>query len=170
MKQVNSTALLEIDFQPWVIELGHDLDAVLRAKRIRERFRREGALVVCTRYLSRDADDPMRSDPKGEGARFHFSMEPQAGDLVATKFDRDIWSNLDLDVQLRLRKISDIVVTGFVTDFGVDLAARTALQLGYRVTVGATGCAGTTASAHHTALDSMSKAGIFIDEQVGANP
>ncbi len=99
-------ALLEIDFQPWVINLGHDRGVVARARRIRERIRAESALIVCTRYLSHDSNDRMRSNPDSNGARFHDLMAPQAGDLIATKFDRDIWTNPDLDSQLRVNEIA----------------------------------------------------------------
>ncbi|OZD07160.1 hypothetical protein CH275_08325 [Rhodococcus sp. 06-235-1A] len=149
------TALLEIDFQPWIIELGHDPGALARAESVRAAQRAAGSLVVCTRYLSRDAADPMRSDADGDGARFHPSMTPRPGDLIATKFDRDIWSNPDLDAQLRLIGVEHVVITGYLTDFGVRIAAERACSLGYRVTVYAGACAGSTADEHRHALDSM---------------
>lgn len=166
MGSLNSdrAALLEIDFQPWIIELGHDPDAVIRARAIRDKRRREGALIVCTRYLSLDAHDVMRSNPDSDGARFHPLMSPQADDLVVTKFDRDIFSNPDCDSQLRSAGVTDVLVMGFVTDYGVDLAARSALRLGYRVSVHADGCAGTTIEEHRAALDAMADAGIEIVE------
>ncbi|AYJ47703.1 cysteine hydrolase family protein [Rhodococcus sp. P1Y] len=164
------TALLEIDFQPWVIELGHDPDVIERAVFIRDEFRSRGALVVCTRYLSLDARDAMRSDPSTEGARFHPSLSPQPGDLVATKHDRDIWTNPDLDLQLRLNGITHIVVIGLVTDFGVDLAARGAKRLGYDVTVRSDGCAGTSVEAHRATLESLVDDGIDVDSGMPGRP
>ena len=150
------TALLEIDFQPWIIELGHDPGALARAGSVRDAQRAAGALVVCTRYLSRDAADPLRSDPAGDGARFHPSMRPLQGDLIATKFDRDIWSNPDLDAQLRLVGVQDLMITGYLTDFGVRIAAERACSLGYRVTVHSAACAGSTEDEHRRALQAMS--------------
>lgn len=155
-------ALLEIDFQPWIIELGHDPAAVGRAERVRDAHRADGALVVCSRYLSVDNDDPLRSEAAGEGARFHRSMAPRPGDLIATKFDRDIWSNPDLDAQLRLAGVEELSITGFLTDFGVRIAAEHACTLGYRVTVHAAGCAGSTATEHRRALDSIAAFGAEI--------
>jgi nicotinamidase-related amidase len=157
----SKTALLEIDFQPWIIELGHDRDVLGRAHGIREEFRAQGSLVVCTRYLSLDSSDP-RSDPDSEGSRFHPTMLPEPGDLVATKHDRDIWSNPDLHVQLQLNGIEHIVVDGLVTDFGVDLAARGAHRLGYRVAVRSDGCAGTSLSAHNAALEALVDVGVEV--------
>ncbi|MCZ4517367.1 cysteine hydrolase [Rhodococcus ruber] len=149
------TALLEIDFQPWIIELGHGPGALAHALSIRAAQRATGALVVCTRYLSQDAADPLRSDPAGDGARFHPSMTPLPGDLIATKFDRDIWSNPDLDAQLRLVGVEHVVITGYLTDFGVRIAAERACSLGYRVTVHSGACAGSTADEHRRALRSI---------------
>lgn len=159
---LQQTAVLEIDFQPWVIELGHDAAAVHRAHELRRDLRSTGSLIVCSRYLSLDTQDPLRSDPESEAAIFHSSMSPQLGDLVVTKHDRDVWTNPDLHAQLQTRGITDIVVMGFLTDYGVDLAARSALRLGYRVSVQAGGCAGSTLDAHVAALDSLADAGIDI--------
>lgn len=160
---VPRTALLEIDFQPWIIELGHDPDAVARAESVRTAQRATGALVVCTRYLSRDAADPMRSDADGDGARFHPSMTPRPGDLIATKFDRDIWSNPDLNAQLRLVGVEHVVITGYLTDFGVRIAAERACSLGYRVTVLSGACAGSTEDEHRRALQAMAAAGTTVE-------
>lgn len=156
------TAVLEIDFQPWIIDMGHDPEAVARAHALRTKLRSEGVLIVCTRYLSSDSADRLRSDPQGPGARFVPSMAPESGDLIFTKFDRDVWTNPDLHAQLQLCAITDIVVMGFVTEFGVDLAARSALRLGYRVTVQSAGCAGTTLDAHAAALTALVDAGIKV--------
>ncbi|WP_032378695.1 cysteine hydrolase family protein [Rhodococcoides fascians] len=157
------TALLEIDFQPWIIELGHDPGALARAGSVRAAQRAAGALVVCTRYLSQDAADPLRSDAEGDGARFHPSMTPLPGDLIATKFDRDIWSNPDLDAQLRLVEVEHVVITGYLTDFGVRIAAEGACSRGYRVTVHSAACAGSTEAEHQRALESMVVAGATVD-------
>lgn len=162
------TVLLEIDFQPWVVELGHDPAVVERARLIRREFRTRGALVVCTRYLSLDTSDQVRSNPDSDSARFHPLLSPRPGDLVATKHERDIWTNPDLNLQLRLNGTTHIVVIGLVTDFGVDLAARGARRLGYDVTVRADGCAGTTREAHHTALESLTEDGIEVIGEVNA--
>lgn len=157
------TALLEIDFQPWIIQLGHDSGTLARAGSVRDAQRSAGALVVCTRYLSPDSADPLRSDPAGVGARFHPAMAPLPGDLIATKFDRDIWSNPDLHAQLGLIGVDRLVITGYLTDFGVRIAAERACSLGYHVTVPSAACAGSTEDEHRLALESMVAAGVRID-------
>ncbi|MBP1162060.1 nicotinamidase-related amidase [Rhodococcus sp. PvR044] len=157
-----TTALIEIDFQHWIVALAHDREVVGRAALARTRFRTEGALVVCTRYLSTDPTDPMRSDPAGHGASFHPVLAPDEGDQVLTKYDRDVFTNPDLDTNLRLRGITDVVFTGIATEHGVALAARSARALGYRVSVIADACAGTTVGSHHRALAALATEGITV--------
>ncbi|MFC4604377.1 cysteine hydrolase family protein [Rhodococcus kronopolitis] len=157
-----ATALIEIDFQHWIVALAHDREVVGRAALARARFRTEGALVVCTRYVSTDPTDPMRSDPAGHGASFHPALAPDEGDLVLTKYDRDVFTNPDLNTNLRLRGITDVVLTGVATEHGVALAARSARALGYHVSVVADACAGTTVESHRRALVAMAEEGITV--------
>lgn len=158
----DNTALIEIDFQHWIVALAHDREFVGRAAATREWFRDRGASVVCTRYLSRDIADAMRSDPSSHGASFHPALAPVDGDLVLTKYERDVFTNPDLDANLRVRGITDVVVTGVATEYGVELAARSAHRLGYRVSVVAEACAGTSVESHLRALDELAKDGITV--------
>ncbi|NLE78771.1 MAG: cysteine hydrolase [Rhodococcus sp.] len=157
-----NTALIEIDFQHWIVALAHDRAVVDRAASVRDRLHTRGASVVCTRYLSRDRTDPMRSDPSGHGAAFHPALAPGEGDLVLTKYDRDVFTNLDLHAHLRGRGITEVVITGIATEYGVELAARSAHRLGYRVSVVAAACAGTSIEAHRRALDELAVDGITV--------
>lgn len=97
-----TTALIEIDFQHWIIALAHDREVVGRAALARMQFRTEGALVVCTRHVSTAPTDPMRSDLAGHGASFIRCWRRTRGDLVLTKYERDVFTNPDL----RLRGIT----------------------------------------------------------------
>lgn len=155
-------ALVEIDFQHWIIDLAHDCSVVDRAVAARSRFRRAGASVICTRYASADPADPMRSDLSGHGASFHPALAPGDGDLVLTKYARDIFDNPDLHDNLRLRGVTDVVLTGIATEFGVALAARSARAHGYRVSVVAGACAGLTLAAHRRALLELTDEGISV--------
>ncbi|MDG3009729.1 cysteine hydrolase [Rhodococcus sp. D2-41] len=156
------TALVEIDFQHWIIELAHDSAVVDRAVAARDRFRRAGASIVCTRYASTDPADPMRSDLSGHGASFHRALAPGDGDLVLTKYARDIFANPDLHANLRLRGVTDVVLSGIATEHGVALAARSAREHGYRVSVVADACAGTTREAHRRTLAELADEGISV--------
>ncbi|RDI20535.1 nicotinamidase-related amidase [Rhodococcus sp. AG1013] len=156
------TALLEIDFQHWIIESVAGGSAVHRAASVRAELRRAGARVFCTRYLSLDAADTLRADPAGYGASFHPELTPAAGDIVLSKYHRDVFDNPDVDTNLELLGITQVVVTGIATDHGVELAARAARRRGYRTSVVADACAGTSTEAHERALDSLAEAGITV--------
>lgn len=158
----DNTALIEIDFQHWIIALTHDREVVTRAALARKRFCAAGAMVVCTRYLSRDSANPERSDPTRHGASFHPALTPAESDLILTKYERDVFTNVDLDANLRLRGVSDVVITGVATEYGVALAARSAHALGYRVSVVADACAGTSTSSHCRVLDELAADGITV--------
>lgn len=155
-------ALLEIDFQPWIIEIGHSDDVVDHAVEVRRQARSRGALVIASRYLSHDPEDPLRSDRHGPGARFHPLLAPEPGDLVITKYERDVFSNPDLPDLLELNKIGRVTVTGVATDHGVQLAALSAKALGYDVAVVAPACAATSVEAQERTLNDLSKAGVAV--------
>lgn len=167
------TALVEIDFQPWILALPdppatHTPDVVQAAVRVRATLRGEGAMVFATRYLSTDPADPLRSDPDGTGARFVPGLAPTAQDVVLSKPGRDIFENPDLLANLRCRDITDLVVDGLVTDGGVLATTLSALRLGFPVCVAAQACAGSTPAAHEAALAQMRAAGAEIFQRSGS--
>lgn len=159
---MSAYALVEIDFQGWVLAATESEGVVERAVAVRAGARAPGAVVVCSRYLSRDPDDPERSDPVGPGASFVAELAPEAGDLVLTKYGRDLAENPDLDANLRLRGITDVVLTGVATEHGVSLTATSLAGLGYQVWVAHEGCAGVTRSEHEAALAELSGQGVRV--------
>jgi DNA-binding transcriptional MerR regulator/nicotinamidase-related amidase len=156
------TALLEIDWQPWVVGLGHDASAVARAREVRAAARARGWAVVCGRYLSTDPGDPLRSDPDGPGACFVAGLGPLPGDAVVTKHGRDVFDVADVDRVLERLGTRRLMMTGLLTDHGVALSARSALARGLVVTVVADACAGTDEAAHDEALAGLRAAGAQI--------
>lgn len=156
------TALVEIDWQGWITALGHDPGAVGRAREVRRVARAASAPVLCTRYLSRDPADPLRSDPRGEGASFLSGLTPGAGDPVVTKYGRDVFDAPGFDQVLSSLSVGRVVLTGVATDQGVADAARSALARGLRVVVIGDASAGLDASAHERALRELEAAGAVI--------
>lgn len=155
-------ALLETDWQPWILALAHDPGVVARGRAVRAHWRRRGALVICGRYVSRDAGDALRADVRGEGARFLPGFEPTPVDLVQSKHGTDAFDHPDLRDHLELRGIRHLVIDGLLTDGGVRAAGLTALGLGYRVTVEAGACAGSSLAAHRSALEALRHAGAEV--------
>ncbi|WP_433610448.1 cysteine hydrolase family protein [Prescottella agglutinans] len=131
------TVLLEIDFQHWIIE------------------------SIAHRPVT-DQAAAVRADPTGRGASFHPQLAPVPGDLVLSKHSRNIFDNPDVETNLRLLGVTDVIITGIATDHGVALAARTSHALGYRTSVVADACAGTSAESHDRALAELSRDGITV--------
>lgn len=156
------TALVEIDFQRWVLEATASDGVVAAGREVRDRWRAGGAAVVVTRYLSDDPEDPERHDVDGAGAAFVPELRPEPGDLVLSKSTRDITDNPDLRTNLDLAGVEHVVLTGVATEHGVRLAALSLHRLGYRVTVEASACAGVTRAEHDAALVELAGAGITV--------
>ncbi len=101
------TVLMEIDFQHWIIESIDHRSVIDQAAAVRADLRATGARVLCTRYLSLDADDRLRADPTGRGASFHPALAPAPGDLVLSKHSRNVFDNPDVETNLRLLGVAD---------------------------------------------------------------
>lgn len=155
-------AYLEVDFQGWIADFAHDQTVVETARTERAAALRRGALVISSRYLSRDPEDPQRSDPRTRGASWVPGLEPPARSLVLTKYGRDLADNPDLEANLRSHGVERVSVAGIATEHGVRLVAESLLQMGMAVSVRARACAGETEAAHLAALDAMAAAGIEI--------
>jgi len=59
----------------------------------------------------------------------------------------------DLDLQLRRRGVTDIVLTGVATSIGVESTARAAYEHGYRVTVVADAVTDLDQDAHRNSIE-----------------
>ncbi len=62
-------------------------------------------------------------------------LGPREGDVVVTKQRWGAFHGTDLDLQLRRRDVTQIVLAGIATAIGVESTARAAHELGYHVTV-----------------------------------
>lgn len=154
--------LLEIDWQSWIAERGHDAAAADQGRRVRSAARAGDWPVICSRYLSADPADRPRADPYSPDAAFLAGLGPEPGDPVVTKYGRDIFDVPELPTVLGPPDAGRLVLTGLMTDHGVALAARSAAARGWAVTVVADACAATSPEAHDRALDELRAAGIEI--------
>ena len=141
------TALVVIDLQkglsayPTVHPFA---DVVAHTRRLADAFRRAGLPVVLVRVAgSPDGGDVLR--PRAELAPRplpttpdHFEivaeLDAQPGDLVITKRQPNAFYGTDLDLHLRRRRVTGIVLTGVATSIGVDATARAAHERAYNVT------------------------------------
>ncbi|WP_323120160.1 hydrolase [Burkholderia alba] len=76
---------------------------------------------------------PPNLDPAWSAFAPDLGVQPK--DLVVTKHQWGAFTGTDLDVQLRRRGITDIVLTGIATNIGVESTARQAYENNYNVVV-----------------------------------
>jgi nicotinamidase-related amidase len=70
------------------------------------------------------------------GGDWHPDFVPQEGDIVAQEhWGQSGFANTDLDMQLRQRGITHVVVVGLLANTCIDSTARYAMELGYHVTL-----------------------------------
>lgn len=88
----------------------------------------------------------------GWGGEWHPDFVPQPGDVVASEhFGASGFANTDLDLQLRQRGITHVVVIGLVANTCIETTARYAVELGYHTTLVRDATAAFDASALHAA-------------------
>lgn len=81
-------------------------------------------------------EGPQRSgQPAADWAEIVPELGPSEGDIVVTKQQWGAFYGTDLDLQLRRRGVTQVVVTGVATSIGVESTARSAHEHGYNVTV-----------------------------------
>jgi len=93
-----------------------------------------------------------RDDP---GSRIHPAIAPAPGDVIVTKRRVSAFCGSDLDVVLRARGTSSLVLTGIATSGVVLSTLRQAADLDYRLTVLADGCLDADAEVHRVLMDKV---------------
>jgi nicotinamidase-related amidase len=142
------TALVVIDLQRGLAQrqlLRPFAEVVANTVRLARAFRQAKLPVVLVRIgLSADGGDMLR--PRAEAApRFppdlppdFFEIVPELGpepsDLLVIKKQPNAFYGTDLDLQLRRRRVTGIVLTGVLASVGVDYTARAAQERAYNVT------------------------------------
>ncbi|WP_112137224.1 isochorismatase family protein [Glycomyces dulcitolivorans] len=146
----NRTALLVIDLQKGSAArptAPHPLPEVIaRTATLAEAFRAQDLPVILTRFtFNADGSDatPGRTDLGNRGPQalpegWDDIIDPLAGhpeDLVITKRNWGSFYGTDLDLHLRRRSITHLVITGIATSLGVESTARSAHEHGYNLTI-----------------------------------
>jgi len=134
----NNTALLLIDVQKGVDVLQHwggatgrrnNPDAESNMLRLLAAFRQQGLTVAFTRHNSREAVSPLKfSLPTGDQKK-GFEILP--GEIVVSKDVNSGFVGTDLEIQLRRKGISRLVIVGFFTNMCVETTTRMAGNLGF---------------------------------------
>ncbi|TWV55704.1 hydrolase [Streptomyces misionensis] len=163
------TALVVIDLQRGIVgaptQPHSGADVLARSVRLADAFRARDLPVVLVRVsFAADFSDavPGRTEQQGGGAAFPEGWDVLVDDL--TGHDGDIrvtkhnWSALfgtDLDVQLRRRGVTQVVLTGIATSIGVESTARDAYAMGYNVTLATDAMADRDAQTHAHSVEKI---------------
>jgi nicotinamidase-related amidase len=163
------TALVVIDLQNGVAVLPGaphpTADVISKTVELADAFRKHDLPVVLVRvsFASDGADrltgrteQPARSGggtPPAGADQIVDQLAGHAEDIVVTKRNWGAFHCTDLDVHLRRRGITQIVLTGVATSIGVESTARAAYEHGYHVTLATDAMTDLTASAHENSLN-----------------
>ncbi|MGW4715088.1 isochorismatase family protein [Nocardia sp. NPDC004260] len=162
-----SSALVLVDLQnalidaPTVPYTGREV--VARAVELARAFHEHNARVVLVRVTARaDGADaaPGRSDisspPGALPDGWDVIVDDLAGhpdDITVTKRTWGAFHGTDLDLQLRRRRVTQIVLAGLTTSIGVESTARAAFEHGYHVTLATDAMADLNVEAHRNSID-----------------
>lgn len=141
----SKTALVVIDLQKGVVgrqTAPHASDMVVKnTAAIAEAFRAIGMPVFLVRVaFSLDGKDALRpivdtpwpaQTPPPDWTEIVPELGPKPGDFVVTKHQWGAFHGTELDLQLRRRGITTIVLCGIATNIGVESTARFAFEYGY---------------------------------------
>ncbi|SDL40764.1 Nicotinamidase-related amidase [Nonomuraea maritima] len=160
-----TTALVAIDLQTRILALPcapySTADVVTRTAELAAAFRARGLPVVLVR-VSGDPAAPGRTEaPRPSGRpldgedRLADELTGHPEDIIVTKRNWGAFHGTDLDLQLRRRGVTQIVLTGIATSYGVESTARAAHEHGYHVTLAADAMTDLDADSHRHAFDKI---------------
>ncbi|MBB6248173.1 hydrolase [Rhodanobacter sp. A1T4] len=166
-----NTALVLIDLQKGIAPFAggphSSSDVFARAGALASRFRALKAPVVLVRVgwsadfgdaLKQPVDRPAPVSPNGLPANWleladELATEP--GDILVMKRQWGAFYGTDLDLQLRRRGITQIVLGGISTNIGVESTARSAWEHGYAVIFAEDAMSAANAEQHRFAIDNI---------------
>ena len=153
------TALIVIDLQKGIVAFptAHPTaDVVKQASALADAFRRHGLPVV---LVNVDGGAPGRSEqtrnigdlPAG-WADLVPELNQQATDHTVTKRTWGAFTNTDLEKHLKKLGVTQVVIVGVATSFGVESTARNAHELGFNVTLAVDAMTDMSADAHTNSI------------------
>ena len=94
-----------------------------------------------------------RCRPAADWADIVPELGPRDGDVVVTKQQWGAFHGTPLDLELRRRGITQVVLTGIATSIGVESTARAAHEHGYHVTLATDAMADMSAATHQNSVE-----------------
>ncbi|MXV44733.1 hydrolase [Saccharibacter sp. 17.LH.SD] len=165
-----TTALLLIDLQNGIVALPtapySGAEIVERSKKAIDIFRRAGASVILVNVaFSPDGADALKAPVDRSLSASGHSLPDNWSDLVeglsqpsdihVTKHQWGAFYGTDLDLQLRRRGITTIVLGGIATNMGVESTARAAHEHGYHVIFAEDLTSGLSEKMHHFSFENI---------------
>ncbi|MFJ9561072.1 hydrolase [Streptomyces fuscichromogenes] len=161
------TALVVIDLQQGIVAMPTQPytgpEVVARAAELADAFRARDLPVVLVRVsFAADFADavPGRTERQARGLAFPEGWDVVVDELAGhdgsvhvTKHNWSAFHGTDLDVQLRRRGVTQIVLAGIATSIGVESTARDAYAHGYHVTLATDAMADADPEAHRNSIE-----------------
>ena len=160
-----ATALVVIDLQHGITALPttHPAEQIVaRCARLADAFRATGKLVAATKVAfahdggdvidTRTAESPPQIKPVPDYGELRTEIELSDRDILVTKHGWNAFYGTQLDLELRRRRITGIVLAGISTSIGVESTARAAKERGYELTIVTDAITDTDESAHRNSL------------------
>ncbi|MEU6216407.1 hydrolase [Streptomyces sp. NPDC047022] len=161
------TALVVIDLQSGIAAMPTQPhsgpEVVARSAELADAFRNRNLPVVLVRVsFAADGSDavPGRTEQQRPGGAFPEGwdvivdeLSGHPGDIQVTKRNWGAFHGTDLDVQLRRRGVTQIVLTGIATSIGVESTARAAYEHGYNVTLATDAMGDRDPEAHRASVE-----------------
>uniref|UniRef100_A0AAU3GTM9 Isochorismatase family protein n=1 Tax=Streptomyces sp. NBC_01401 TaxID=2903854 RepID=A0AAU3GTM9_9ACTN len=156
------TALVVVDLQKGIVGLpaAHPTaDVVARSVTLADAFRAKGLPVFLVRVTGgapgRNEGPARTGEPAADWAEIVPELGPLDSDIVITKQQWGAFHGTALDLELRRRGITQVVVTGVATSIGVESTARAAHEHGYHVTVATDAVTDMDAEAHRNSIEKI---------------
>jgi nicotinamidase-related amidase len=153
------TALVVIDLQRGTVAnpTVHPIDEVVaRATELISAFRRQGLPVVLANVNGTPA---ARTDRGGSAREFPQSwselipeLDQRPADITVTRSTWAAFAGTDLDTQLKGLGVTQVVLAGLATSFGVESTARHAYDHGYNVVLAVDAMTDLSADAHENSV------------------
>lgn len=164
------TALVVIDLQKGIAAAPTQphaaSDVVARTVQLANAFRAKNLPVILVRVsFAADGADMLKTRTEKSSSRGAASMPADwdqvvddliTGDeIIVTKRNWGAFHGTDLDVHLRRRGITQIVLTGIATSIGVESTARAAYEHGYHVTLATDAMADMSEDNHRHSIEQI---------------
>jgi nicotinamidase-related amidase len=156
------TALVVIDLQKGIVGMPtvHPTAGVVaKAAELAKAFRRRDLPVVLVNVAGGPfppgrSDGPAPSFPRAaDFAEIVPELDRQPSDLLITKMQWGAFYGTPLDLHLRRRRVTQIVLCGIATSIGVESTARAAHEHGYNLTLVIDAMTDRSAEAHQNSVE-----------------